>query len=155
MKKLLLIIFLSTPLFAEVKMTPLKEYLKTPISDPNSLLYVISRCSAINFNLAGISDNTADISDNTKELQDEGLLRGEKLSQMARTLRKIIRKELPSADNKIANNKRINENAINLIFNEYEKIMNENYAKTGMYLTDMMIDDLSTCSVLYEQSIDE
>jgi len=149
MKKLLLIIFLSTPLFAEVKMTPLNEYLEIENqADPKVLLYVISRCSAINFNLA-------DISDDVKELQDRGLLRGEKLSQMAETLRKIIRKELPSADNKIADNKRINENAINLIFNEYVKIMNENYAKTGIYFTDWMRDDLSTCSVLYEQSIDE
>ena len=33
--------------------------------------------------------------------------------------------------------------------------MNENYAKTGTYFTDMMIDDLSTCSALYEQSVNE
>ena len=40
MKKLLLIIFLSTPLFAEVKMTPLNEYMKGQnMSDINVLFY--------------------------------------------------------------------------------------------------------------------
>tara|TARA_B100001093_G_scaffold511089_1_gene578250 strand:+ start:553 stop:987 length:435 start_codon:yes stop_codon:yes gene_type:complete len=144
MKKLLLIIFLSTPLFAEVKMTPLNEYLENSNqADPKTLLYVLSRCSAINFNLA-------DITDDAKELQDIGLLDGQKYSQLAETLRQTIRKEDSSADNK-----RNNDNTINLFFSEYVKIMNENYAKTGIYFTDWMRDDLSTCSVLYEQSANE
>lgn len=144
MKKLLLIIFLSTPLFAEVKMTPLNEYLENSNqADPKTLLYVLSRCSAINFNLA-------DITDDAKELQDRGLLDGEKYSQLAETLRQTIRKEDSSADNK-----RNNDNTINLFFSEYVKIMNVNYAKTGIYFTDWMRDDLSTCSVLYEQSVNE
>ena len=144
MKKLLLIIFLSTPLFAEVKMTPLNEYLENSNqADPKTLLYVLSRCSAINFNLA-------DITDDAKELQDRGLLDGQKYSQLAETLRQTIRKEDSSADNK-----RNNDNTINLFFSEYVKIMNVNYAKTGIYFTDWMRDDLSTCSVLYEQSANE
>ena len=144
MKKLLLIIFLSTPLFAEVKMTPLNEYLENSNqADPKTLLYVLSRCSAINFNLA-------DITDDAKELQDRGLLDGQKYSQLAETLRQTIRKEDSSADNK-----RNNDNTINLFFNEYVKIMNVNYAKTGIYFTDWMRDDLSTCSALYEQSANE
>ncbi|MAD48472.1 MAG: hypothetical protein CMQ53_03855 [Gammaproteobacteria bacterium] len=144
MKKLLLIIFLSTPLFAEVKMTPLNEYLENSNqADPKTLLYVLSRCSAINFNLA-------DITDDAKELQDRGLLDGQKYSQLAETLRQTIRKEDSSADNK-----RNNDNTINLFFNEYVKIMNVNYAKTGIYFTDWMRDDLSTCSALYEQSVNE
>ena len=144
MKKLLLIIFLSTPLFAEVKMTPLNEYLEIENqADPKVLLYVISRCSAINFNLA-------DLSDDRKELQNRGLLVGQTFSKLAETLRQTIRKEDSPTDNK-----RTTDNTINLIFNEYVKIMNENYAKTGMYFTDMMIDDLSTCSALYEQSVNE
>ena len=144
MKKLLLIIFLSTPLFAEVKMTPLKEYLENSNqADPKVLLYVLSRCSAINFNLA-------DITDDAKELQDRGLLVGQTFSQLAETLRQTIRKEDSSADNK-----RNNDNTINLFFSEYVKIMNENYARTGIYFTDWMRDDLSTCSALYEQSANE
>jgi hypothetical protein len=33
--------------------------------------------------------------------------------------------------------------------------MNENYPKTGSYFTDWMIDDLSTCSALYNQATAE
>ena len=144
MKKLLLIVFLSTPLFAEVKMTPLNEYLEIQNQeDPKVLLYVISRCSAINFNLA-------DLSDDNKELQDRGLLVGHTFSEMAETLRQTIRKEDSSAKNK-----RTTDNTISLIFNEYVEILNKNYAKTGMYFTDWMIDDLSTCSSLYEQSMNK
>lgn len=144
MKKLLLIVFLSTPLFAEVKMTPLNEYLEIQNQeDPKVLLYVISRCSAINFNLA-------DLSDDNKELQDRGLLVGQTFSELAETLRQTIRKEDSSAKNK-----RTTNNTISLIFNEYVEILNKNYAKTGMYFTDWMIDDLSTCSSLYEQSINK
>lgn len=141
MKKiLLLILFLSTSLFAEVKMIPLNEYVDNEnIEDPKVLLYVFSRCSAINFNLA-------DLSGDMKELLDRGLLVGETYSQMAETLRQTIRSEDSSADNK-----RITDNTINSIFNEYVEVVNKNYAKTGMYFTDWMRDDLSTCSALYEK----
>jgi len=33
--------------------------------------------------------------------------------------------------------------------------MNENYAKTGMYFIGWIKDDLSICSSLYEQSVNE
>ena len=52
-------------------------------------------------------------------------------------------------------NQRIAVESISSIANEYVKIMNENYPKTGSYFTDWMIEDLSTCSALYNQATEE
>ena len=144
MKKLLLIIFLSTPLFAEVKMTPLNEYMKEQnMSEPNVLFYVSARCGAINFNMA-------DLSENRKELYERGSKVGETFSQMAVAVRQTIQPNDSSEENQ-----RIAVESITAIANEYVSIMNENYAKTGTYFTDWMIDDLSTCSALYNQATTE
>ena len=144
MKKLLLITFLATPLFAEVKMIPLNEYMKDQnMSDPNVLFYVSARCGAINFNMA-------DLSENRKELYERGSKVGETFSQMAVAVRQTIQPNDSSEENQ-----RIAVESISAIANEYVSIMNENYAKTGTYFTDWMIDDLSTCSALYNQSTTE
>ena len=144
MKKLLLIIFLATPLFAEVKMTPLNEYMKEQnMSDPNVLFYVSARCGAINFNMA-------DLSENRKDLYERGSKVGETFSQMAVAVRQTIQPNDSSEENQ-----RITVESISAIANEYVSIMNENYPKTGTYFTDWMIDDLSTCSTLYNQSTNE
>ena len=144
MKKLLLIIFLATPLFAEVKMTPLNEYMKEQnMSDPNVLFYVSARCGAINFNMA-------DLSENRKDLYERGSKVGETFSQMAVAVRQTIQPNDSSEENQ-----RIAVESISAIANEYVSIMNENYPKTGTYFTDWMIDDLSTCSALYNQSTTE
>ena len=144
MKKLLLIIFLSTPLFAEVKMTPLNEYMKGQnMSDINVLFYVSARCGAINFVVA-------DLSENRKDLYERGSTVGETFSQMAIAVRQTIQPNDSSEENQ-----RIAVESISAIANEYVSIMNENYAKTGTYFTDWMIDDLSTCSALYNQSTTE
>ena len=144
MKKLLLITFLTTPLFAEVKMIPLNEYMKDQnMSDPNILFYVSARCGAINFNMA-------DLSENRKELYERGSKVGETFSQMAVAVRQTIQ-----PNDSPEENQRIAVESISSIANEYVKIMNENYPKTGSYFTDWMIDDLSTCSALYNQATAE
>ena len=144
MKKLLLITFLATPLFAEVKMTPLNEYMKEQnMSDPNVLFYVSARCGAINFNMA-------DLSENRKDLYERGSKVGEIFSQMAVAVRQTIQPNDSSEENQ-----RIAVESISAIANEFVSIMNENYAKTGTYFTDWMIDDLSTCSAFYNQATTE
>ena len=93
MKKLLLIIFLSTPLFAEVKMTPLNEYMKEQnMSEPNVLFYVSARCGAINLNMA-------DLSENRKDLYERGSKVGEIFSQMAVAVRQTIQPNDSSEEN--------------------------------------------------------
>ena len=140
MKKFAIIIFLATPLFAEVKMTPLNEYMKEQnMSDPNVLFFVSARCGAINFNMA-------DLSENRKDLYERASKVGETFSQMAVAARQTIQPNHSSDENQ-----RIAVESISAIANEYVKIMNENYSKTGAYFTDWMIDDLSTCSALFNQ----
>ncbi len=143
-KKLLLIIFLSTPLFAEVKMIPLNEYMKEQnMSEPNVLFYVSARCGAINFNMAHFSENI-------KDLYERGSKVGETFSQMAIAVIQTIQ-----PNDSAEENQRIAVESISAIANEYLSIMNENYAKTGTYFTDWMIDDLSTCSAFYSQATTE
>lgn len=144
MRKLLLITFLTTSLFAEVKMVPLNDYMKdNSMNDPNSLFYVSARCGAINFNMA-------DLSENKEELYERGSKVGEAFSQMAVAVRQRIQPNDTPEENQ-----RIAVESISAIANEYVEIMNENYPKTGRHFTNWMIEDLSTCSAIYNEAVEE
>ena len=144
MKKLLLTLFFVMPIYAESQMVPLNKYMEDQnMSDPNVLFYVSARCGAINFNMA-------DLSENRKELYERGSTAGQHYTQMAISVRKVIQ-----PNDSPEENKRLSINSISSIANEYVKVMNDNYAKTGTYFTDWMLEDLSICSALYDMSIQE
>ena len=135
-------IVFSLATYAEEKMTPLSEYVTNQnMEDPNVLFYASTRCAAINFRVAYQSQNDH----KQKELYERSSLVGETFSQMAILVRQAIQPEDTPAENKKAG-----VNVISLITEEYGKIMDDNYVKTGEYFTDWMIEDLSTCSQLYE-----
>jgi hypothetical protein len=135
-------IVFSLATYAEEKMIPLSEYVKSQnMEDPNVLFYTSTRCAAINFRVAYQSQND----DKQKELYERSSLTGETFSQMA-----ILVRQTTQSEDTPLENKKAAVNVISLITEEYGNIMNDNYVKTGEYFTDWMIEDLSTCSRLYE-----
>ena len=55
----------------------------------------------------------------------------------------------PTFSNTAEDNQRITVDTTSSIANEYVKIMNEHYPKTGVYFTESMLNDLSACSSIY------
>ena len=146
--RFLLVTFLSigVPLFAAVKMIPLDDYMESKnVADPNVIFYVSARCSAINLNMADLTENRKE-----KDLYRKGLEAGEAFGRLAAETRQII---IPNDSPE--ENLRITLETIGTIANEYVKIMNENYPKTGVYFTDWMMDDYTSCSYLYNQGIND
>ena len=130
--------------FTESKMIPLSKYMEDmDMSDPAVLFYVSARCGAINFNMA-------DLSENRKELYGRGTKAGETFTEMAIMTRQVI-----NPDDTPQENQKISIDTVSNIANEYVKVMNENYSKSGMYFTDWMVEDLSTCSSIYNSSLEE
>tara|TARA_B100001059_G_C17773505_1_gene549880 strand:+ start:933 stop:1370 length:438 start_codon:yes stop_codon:yes gene_type:complete len=143
MKKLILLIFLATPLFAQVKMVPLNEYIGNENnSDPNVLIYLTARCAAINFIIA------EDATDNNKELYERGSLLGEAFILKALEVRKTVRPDDPPEENL-----RVLVELTSAISSEYVDSMNEFYTKEGKSFTGWIIEDISYCSGFYESAM--
>ncbi len=149
MKKLILLSAISALLlfgsngWADVSMIPLNDYLKQQkMGDPNVAFYTFTRCSAINLNMA-------DLSGNNPELLERGERASDYFTKSAVEVRQLITPDDSDAEhikNVIA--------TISGIANAYVEVMNVHYLKTGIYFTDWMIEDLSTCSALYNNVIE-
>ena len=139
MKKLLALVLLSPLAFAEKsEMIPLNEYLKDQnISHPNVLFYVSARCSAINHKMSYLTQNE-------KEFSDRSLKAAEFFTQLAAAVRQNI-----SPNITLAENRKKTVETITIISDEYVKVGNDKYAKTGAYFTDWMMDDYELCFETY------
>ena len=143
MKKLILLMFLVNPLFAQDAMVPLDEYIQNEDnSDPNVLLYLTARCAAINFI---ISENATE---DEKELYERGSLLGEAFILKALDIRKIVKPKDSSEENL-----KVLVEITSDISSSYVDTMNEFYTNEGKSLTGWIIDDISYCSGFYESVI--
>ena len=143
MKKLILIssLLFSVNGWADESMISLNDYLeqqKQHYDDPNVSFYISIRCSAINLNMV-------DLSGNNPELME----RGQKASDHFTATAVQTRKRISPNDSDEEHIKNVIA-TISGAANAYVEVMNVNYPKTGIYFTEWMIEDLSTCSALYE-----
>jgi hypothetical protein len=145
MKKLILIsalLLFGSNSWADVSMIPLNDYLKQQkMGDPNVAFYTFTRCSAINLKMADRSGNNPERLERAEKVSDHFFIG-------AIEVRQLITPDDSDAehlDNVIS--------TVSGIANAYVEVMNVHYPKTGIYFTDWMIDDLSTCSALYEDMI--
>ena len=127
--------------FTESQMVPLSKYMEVNnMDEPAVLFYVSARCGAINYNMA-------DLSENRKELYERGILAGDTFTEMTVMFRQVMnQKDTPQK------NRKNSIDTVTNIANAYVEVMNENYTKTGTHFTDWMIEDLSTCSSIYNQA---
>ena len=145
MKKLILIsaLLFSVNGWAEESMISLNDYLeqqKQHYDDPNVSFYISIRCSAINLNMV-------DLSGNNPELME----RGQKASDHFTATAVQTRKRISPNDSDEEHIKNVIA-TVSGAANAYVEVMNVNYPKTGIYFTEWMIEDLSTCSALYEMA---
>lgn len=140
MKKLFLIATLlaCSTSWAQDSMTPLSEYLEQQqnhFDDPNVLLYITTRCSAIYFVMGDLSGDNSELMESAKN------------ASMLYLTKATLTRKMITNDSDQQNLQNIME-TIKAVADAYIDVINPNYVKTGMYFTDWMLDDLSNCSFL-------
>lgn len=140
MKNLLALLILI-PNLSFSKMISLGSYMdKIENYDDNSLFYIYTRCSGINYKVS-------DLSKNMPELYEETNKRFEKFFMLAIETRSRI---LPNET--LDDHSRITGKTISNIIDQYTIISNNYYIKNGNYFDDDMINDVKLCTQIDEMS---
>jgi len=141
---MLSIVALSSVSHGKTAIVPLTEYLANQdMGDPQVLLYLSARCAAIN----SVAVYKSKDSPNLKELHDTATLAVDEWAQRAIMVRGVLQ----SGDSAAENQENIVK-LIGLIVKKFGDVMDNGYAATGMYFTEWMMDDVSTCSA-YQQAL--